>query len=282
MLNEILVSSERLAELMQNDQCVVLDCRFDLSDSSKGEENYLKGHLPAAHFANLNNDLSSPVTPSSGRHPLPATDQFAAFLGSIGWHADKLLVAHDDRNNAMAGRLWWLMRYFGLAAALLDGGLDAWVRSGRPVETGVVYKSPTAAPELKVDETMTVSTGDILKDLGAGGLTLIDARPPERYSGAVEPLDTKAGHIPGALNRPLGLNLDSSGCFKQPQQLQAEFNELLHQNASTSVVHSCGSGVTACHNQFAMELAGMGSTKVYPGSWSEWIREDSRPVESSC
>jgi thiosulfate/3-mercaptopyruvate sulfurtransferase len=262
-------------------QCVIVDCRFDLGHSNKGRQDYLAGHIPGAHYAHLGEDLSSPITAISGRHPLPAPDAFAAFLSHIGWVDSKLLVAHDDRSSAIAARLWWLMRYFGHDAALLDGGLDAWVRAGLPLEPGAVKSAASRVPLLHADAAMTVSTANVLDDLGRSSLTLVDARAAERYSGAVEPLDTRAGHIPGALNRPFSLNLDETGCFKQAEQLRMEFDALLQRRSLESIVHSCGSGVTACHNRFAMELAGMGASRIYPGSWSEWVRDESRPIETS-
>jgi thiosulfate/3-mercaptopyruvate sulfurtransferase len=221
------------------------------------------------------------MTAKSGRHPLPQKKQFATFLSRIGWMKDKLLIAHDDRSNAIAARLWWLMRYFGQDAALLDGGVEGWNRAGMPLEAGVVESESTPIVELRDDTATTVSTADILRDLGHFSLTLVDARAPERYSGAVEPLDARAGHIPGAINRPFASNLDDSGCFKPARQLRAEFESLLGLRAPVSVVHSCGSGVTACHNRFAMELAGLGATRIYPGSWSEWARDASRPIETT-
>ena len=276
-----LVTPDRLAQRMLAGQCVIVDCRFDLGHSNKGRQDYLAGHIPGAHYAHLGEDLSSPITAISGRHPLPAPDAFAAFLSHIGWVDSKLLVAHDDRSSAIAARLWWLMRYFGHDAALLDGGLDAWVRAGLPLEPGAVKSAASRVPLLHADAAMTVSTSNVLDDLGRSSLTLVDARAAERYSGAVEPLDTRAGHIPGALNRPFSLNLDETGCFKQAEQLRMEFDALLQRRSLESIVHSCGSGVTACHNRFAMELAGMGASRIYPGSWSEWVRDESRPIETS-
>ncbi len=281
MPTELLVTPERLAQLIAAERCVVVDCRFDLTDAAKGRQDYLAGHIPGAQYAHLGEDLASSMTPSSGRHPLPEPEDFSAFLSRIGWCDDKLLVAHDDRNNAMAVRLWWLMRHFGQSAALLDGGLEAWSRAGMPLESGAVESAPAPIPMLRGDAAMTVSAADILDDLAHAALTLVDARAPERYSGAVEPLDARAGHIPGARNRPFALNLDDSGCFKPAEQLRREFEELLQQRPLESVVHTCGSGVTACHNRFAMELAGMGTSRIYPGSWSEWARDESRPIETS-
>lgn len=276
-----LVTPGRLAQLMHAGTCIVVDCRFDLGHANKGRQDYLAGHIPGAHYAHLAEDLSSPITATSGRHPVPAPDAFAAFLSHIGWVDSKLLVVHDDRNSAIAARLWWLMRYFGHHAAVLDGGLDAWVRAGLPLEPGAVKSAASPVAVLHADAAMIVSTANILDDLDRSSLTLVDARAAERYSGAVEPLDTRAGHIPGALNRPFSLNLDESGCFKQAEQLRREFEALMQQRPVAAIVHYCGSGVTACHNRFAMELAGMGASRIYPGSWSQWVRDESRPIETS-
>jgi thiosulfate/3-mercaptopyruvate sulfurtransferase len=274
------VSPGQLQELLAAGACVAVDCRYDFAKHGEGLRSYLAGHIPGAHYADLDGDLSSPVTTDSGRHPLPAAETFAEFLSRISWTNETLLVAYDDRTNAFSARLWWLMRYFGHPSALLDGGLEAWIRAGLPRETGSAQSAPTALTRLKPDASMTVVAADLLHRLELAGLTLIDARAPERFSGEVEPLDTRAGHIPGALNRPLGLNLDPSGCFKDPASLKQEFETLLNRRSPASVVHSCGSGVTACHNRFAMELAGLGGTRVYPGSWSEWIRDPARPIET--
>jgi len=281
LIDGILVTPERLAQLMADQGCVIVDCRFDLANAERGLNDYLLGHIPGAHYAHLDKDLASPITAESGRHPLPDPQAFARFLSRIGWDRSKLLVAHDDRNSSIAARVWWLMRYFGQRAALLDGGLEAWIRSGMALQSGPVENSPAPLPVLHGDTSMTVSALQILDDLGRFSLTLVDARAPERYSGAAEPLDARAGHIPGAINRPFAHNLDDSGCFKPAGQLRNEFRTLLQQRPLDSVVHSCGSGVTACHNRFAMELAGMGETRIYPGSWSEWVRDHSRPVETS-
>jgi thiosulfate/3-mercaptopyruvate sulfurtransferase len=279
-INKMLLGPEQLAALLAERACVVVDCRFDLLDVNKGRQGYLEGHIPGAHYAHLDHDLASPITELSGRHPLPDTAEFATFLSKIGWDSSRLLVAHDDGNNALASRLWWLMRYFGQDAALLDGGFNAWSQAGLPLEAGEVGVEPSAIMSLQPDPNMTVSLRTIKNQLDQPSLTLVDARAPERYSGEFEPLDTQAGHIPGALNRPLGLNVDESGRFKSPDALRAEFEKLLGDRPLESVVHSCGSGVTACHNRFAMELAGLTDSRVYPGSWSEWSRDPSRPIET--
>lgn len=275
---DLLLSPEQLAIGLKSGRCIAVDCRFDLGNPNGGEESYRLGHIPGARYAHLDRDLSSPVTAASGRHPLPERRAFAAYLGRIGWNRDQLLVAYDDRNSAMAVRLWWLMRYFGQSAAVLNGGIEAWLRAGFSLQGGEMLATATLLPELQERGGMVSSATEILSQIDQPLLTIIDARAPERFSGEVEPIDSKAGHIPGALNRPLGKNLDSAGQFKQPDQLRAEFEALLQAWPSASVVHSCGSGVTACHNHFAMELAGLAHSRVYPGSWSEWVRDETRPV----
>lgn len=265
---------------MDEGECILVDCRFDLSQPEQSLQDYLEGHIPGAYYAHLDSHLASEITPDSGRHPLPEQAVFADFLASIGWQKDTLLVAYDAGNGAFAARLWWLMRYFGMDAALLDGGLTAWKEAGLALQQGVVETTPGQRPELHANNDMAVTVGDIVAK--GDEITLLDARAPERYSGEVEPLDSKAGHIPGALNRPFAHNLDASSRFKSPDQLRAEFTEMLAHRSANDTVHYCGSGVTACHNAFAMELAGLKGSRIYPGSWSEWIRDPARPIEKTA
>ena len=280
MNHEIVVSAKQLHELIQAGDCTVVDCRFDFSRPGKGRTDWLAGHIPGAFYAHLDDDLAAPIEAHTGRHPLPLTNDFAQYLASIAWTEGKLLVAYDDGSNAISSRLWWLMRYFGQPAALLNGGLAAWLEAGFKLESGRVEPDPGPVEDLVPDESMIVSTADILDSLRSRTLDVLDARAPERFSGAEENLDTKAGHIPGSLNRHFGSNLDSANLFLAPGSLAEQFKrELGHEDASR-VVHSCGSGVTACHNLFAMELAGMGSTRLYPGSWSQWIRNPAHPMET--
>jgi len=189
-----------------------------------------------------------------------------------------LLVAYDEGSNAISARLWWMMRYFGQPAALLDGGLAAWVEAGLPLEEGVTVARLAQPERLEADEGMVVSSADIYRSLDSRELRVLDARARERYSGEVEFLDSKAGHIPGALNRPFTDNLDGAGRFRDPEWLKVQFEQISEDAHPGEIIHSCGSGVTACHNLFAMERAGLGVTRLYPGSWSEWIRDPSRPV----
>ena len=278
MNDRILLSATQLESLAANDGCVIVDCRFDLADPGAGHKAWLKGHIPGARYAHLDHDLSSPIQAHTGRHPLPGTGDFAAFLSRIGWSENRLLVAYDEGPGAFAVRLWWLMRYFGQPAALLDGGLKAWQAAAYPLETGDTTNRQSPLPGLEPDESMTVSSEVLARSLA--DYRLVDARTSERFSGQEEPLDTKAGHIPGALNRPFGSNLRLDGRFRDPVELKQEFETLLGDAAPDRVLHSCGSGVTACHNLFAMELAGVGGSRLYAGSWSEWIRDPSRPVAS--
>ena len=280
MHNEILVSAQRLHELIQAGQAVAVDCRFDLTNADKGRADWLSGHIPGAGYAHLDDDLAAAVSAESGRHPLPEATAFARFLASLGWSPGKLIVAYDEGSNAISGRLWWLMRYFGHSAALLDGGLAAWIAAGFALESGPLQVQPATITGLHGDDRMIVSSSQIQAGIGAGRLTVLDARAPERFSGRVEALDSRAGHIPGSLNRPLQLNLTESGCFKLPALLRTEFTALLGELEPARIAHSCGSGVTACHNFFAMELARMNPSLLYPGSWSEWIRDPSRPIET--
>jgi thiosulfate/3-mercaptopyruvate sulfurtransferase len=277
---QILVSAAELDSLIRNGRAIAVDCRFDFADPDKGRSDWLAGHVPGAAYAHLDNDLSSPVEAHTGRHPLPSTASFAEFLGRIGWAPGTLLVAYDEGSNAVASRLWWLMEYFGQPAALLDGGLAAWQAARLPLEAGEPVPSPQPPPDLEPRAGTTVGSDDILSDVGRDDLLVLDARASPRFTGEMETLDTRAGHIPGSVNRPFGSNLTPMGRFKEAEQLRREFETLLHSRGPGSVAHSCGSGVTACHNLFAMELAGLTGSRLYPGSWSEWIRDPDRPIET--
>ncbi len=280
MQHELLLNAIKLSELIQAGSVTVVDCRFALTDPEKGRSDWLTAHIPTAAYAHLDDDLSSPIGPETGRHPLPDAKSFAQFLSALGWTPGRLIVAHDDGSNAISARLWWLLRYFGHPVALLDGGLAAWKAAALPLESGPVRVQASRLTELKGDKGMMVSCAQLREGMDRGQLTVLDARGQERFSGQVEPLDSRAGHIPGAMNRPLQLNLAEDGSFKKPEQLRSEFAALLRGLEPAGIAHSCGSGVTACHNYFAMELAGLKASLLYPGSWSEWIRDPSRPIET--
>jgi thiosulfate/3-mercaptopyruvate sulfurtransferase len=273
-----LISTADLAARLGDPSLVVVDVRHDLALPQRwGEERYAEAHVPGARFAHLDRDLSAPKTGRNGRHPLPAPEAAAAVFGRLGVGPDSQVVAYDQGTGMFAVRVWWMLRWLGHdAAAVLDGGFDKWVREGRPVTRDV---PPVAAARFPLRHAGAVlAAADIERALGTGALALVDARSAERYRGDVEPLDPVAGHIPGALNRPYAANVNPDGTFKPADVLRREFAALLGTTPLDSVVHYCGSGVSACHNMLAMEIAGLPGTRLYPGSWSEWSADPSRPA----
>jgi thiosulfate/3-mercaptopyruvate sulfurtransferase len=275
MMNTTLISTSELQTLLDRKQPLLLiDTGFDLADTAAGERAYAEGHLPDAHYLHLDRDLSAAKTGRNGRHPLPDREAFARLMAGLGLTAATQVVAYDAQGGMYAARLWWMLRWLGHeAVAVLDGGKSAW--------TGALStETPAAAQasDFKAGTARVASIGADQLQAGLGRLRLIDARAPERFRGEVEPLDAKAGHIPGASNRLFKNNLDGDGRFKPAAQLRAEFTALLAPYAPAEVVHQCGSGVTACHNLLAMEHAGLSGSALYPGSWSEWSADPARPV----
>ena len=271
-----LISADELAGAI--DRCVVIDTRHDLVDPAFGPDAYRTGHIPGASFLHQDTDLAGPKTGHNGRHPLPHREALAAKLRAAGLGTGRQLVAYDQAGGMFAVRLWWLARWLGHAeVAVLDGGFQAWRAAGFPASAEM--PSPRAGDfAARASLVPYVDADDVLATLGAGRRTLVDARAPERYRGEVEPLDPVAGHIPGALNRPFQQNLRPDGRFKPAQALREEFAALLGARAPDTLIHHCGSGVTACHNLLALELAGMPGGALYPGSWSEWCADPARPV----
>jgi len=280
MSQKMLYSAQELHAVQKHETVLIVDCRFVLSDTEKGYRDYLHAHIPGAVYAHLDDDLSSPVTSVSGRHPLPDADRFAAFLARSGWQPGTTIIAYDDAGGSIAARLWWLMNYFGHGqAALLDGGLQAWLSGGYELEGGQV-KVNGAEPIMTEDKScLVVSTRDILEGVADQSICLADVRAAERFKGEVEPLDYVAGHIPGSVNFPFQLSLETDGRFKPIAAIRKSLLELTGSQQSGELVFMCGSGVTACHAVFSAELAGLKGSKLYAGSWSEWIRDRSRPVE---
>jgi thiosulfate/3-mercaptopyruvate sulfurtransferase len=280
-----LISASQLAELQTSGQPLrVFDCSFELMQPGAGEQQYLQARLPGAVRADLDRHLSAaktaPDAASGGRHPLPSRATFAAWLSSIGFTHDMQAVVYDRQGANYCGRLWWLLKWMGHdAVAVLDGGLQAWQAHGGATDTGETLKNPisasnyTPAPEAST----LVATKTIANQLGRPTQTLIDARGAPRFKGEVEPLDPVAGHIPGALNRPFTQNFGADGKFKPAAELRAEFDALLAGRDPATVVHHCGSGVSAVPNIIAMEIAGLGRTALYAGSWSEWCSDPARP-----
>ncbi len=279
MGRKILYTPHELHAALQDEGCITVDCRHELARPEVGRENYLVSHIPGALYAHLEEDLSSAVTATSGRHPLPDPDRFAALLARCGWSPGKLLVAYDDAGGAIASRLWWLMKYFGHdCGALLDGGIDAWRNAGFELESGAVVAGQAPVVELTALSELVLSTDDIARDLPSKKIVLVDARALERFSGEVEPIDPVAGHVPGAVSYAYAEVLTSGGSFRTVEEIRRGLEPLLGDHSSGELVHMCGSGVTACLNLFAAELAGLPGGKLYAGSWSEWCRDPSRPV----
>ena len=265
-----LILSAELAVHLGDPAWVIVDCRHNLADVDAGERAYRAAHIPSALFMHMDRDLSGARTGVNGRHPLPRVADLVATFSRAGIDDSKQVIAYDQNNGMWASRLWWLLQWLGHpAAAVLDGGLDRWIAEEPRIE---------AASFIARQPTPTASAGEIVQHLDDGALTVVDARAPERYRGDVEPIDPVAGHIPGAVNRPYTANLTEQGLFKPAPQLRAEFQALLDGSPPEAVVHQCGSGVTACHNVLAMAIAGLPGSRLYPGSWSEWIAAPERPI----
>jgi thiosulfate/3-mercaptopyruvate sulfurtransferase len=269
-----LVSTEELA---RHPAWRIFDCRHDLGKPELGEQLYGQSHIPGARYAHLDRDLSAPKTGKNGRHPLPDPATFIAWLGAQGLKPGDQVVCYDGGNGAMASRLWWMLRWVGHdAVAVLDGGFAKWTKEGRPVTAEVPGFAATKYAG-KVNAGMAVDVDHVLRNLGKEAV--VDARAPARWRGETEPIDPEAGRIPGSLNRFNGANLTAEGVHKDPSALRQEFEALLGGRRPEDVAHSCGSGVAACHNLLAMEVAGLPGGKLYAGSWSEWIADPARPRE---
>lgn len=276
-----LISCDQLARELDNPAWVVVDCRHDLANPEFGRQAYADGHIPGAVFIHMDDDLSGPKTGRNGRHPLPDPARLARRLGALGIDSSKQVVAYDDAGGMYAARLWWLLRWLGHdAVAVLNGGLQAWQQTaGELTKLPATPKATTFTPEVR---DVHVDVDAVVRDHDSERMHIIDARSPDRFRGENETIDPVGGHIPGAINRFFKDNLDADGFLKPAAQLKAEFTTLLGDRALDRVVHQCGSGVTACHNLLAMEVAGLGGTRLYPGSWSEWCADPARAVATGA
>lgn len=280
-----LITAPQLLSLQTSGQPVmVFDCSFELMQAEAGDLQYLDSHITGAVRADLDRHLSAAKgardAASGGRHPLPSREAFANWLGSRGFDHTMQAVVYDRQGAVYSGRLWWMLKWLGHdAVAVLDGGLQAWLAQGGAIVSGpdVSQRPPSRFVPGEALATLIGST-QVQQQLGRPAQTLIDARGEPRFRGEVEPLDPVAGHIPGALNRPFGNNFGADGKFKPGATLRQEFEALLAGRDPASVVHQCGSGVSAVPNLIAMELAGLGRTALYAGSWSEWCSDPSRPM----
>jgi thiosulfate/3-mercaptopyruvate sulfurtransferase len=272
-----LVARDTLQRHLQDPGWIVFDCRFNLADPAAGELAYRESHTPNACYVHLDRDLSGQKTSASGRHPLPNPEILARKLGAWGVDNHTQVVAYDDAGGSMAARLWWLLRWLGHdAVAVLDGGFNRWREEGRPLNAQPP-RLEAAKFETRMQTNAWVDGAHIERNLVNKQDVILDARAQPRFAGQVEPIDPIAGHIPGALNRPFDSNLDVHGDFQSPTELEKAFRRLLPNTEPTHVVHMCGSGVTACHNLLAMEIAGLSGSRLYAGSWSEWITDPRRP-----
>lgn len=272
----MLVSAKQLERLIDNGEVLVVDCRYNLADSAAGQQGYLLSHIPGAFYVHLSEEMSAAGPAAAGRHPLPSAALFLKALQRIGVTPETAIVAYDDSGGLMAARFWWLCHALGFDnVLLLDGGWQAWLTLGLRVESGSANYPAQVTPLCPASFQLSrmVSTQMLEQGLADRSLLLVDARSAARYRGDEEPIDPVAGHIPGALNRPATDNLDSEQCFLSAEQLRSEWQSLLGEYAPEVVVHSCGSGVTACHNLFAMEMAGLPGSRLYAPSWSGWISD---------
>ena len=279
MVFTTLISTGELAARLADPAFLLIDCRFTLGDVGWGRREYLARHIPGAVYAHLDDDLSGPKTGRNGRHPLPEPQILAGTFGRLGITSGTQVVAYDQDTGMFASRLWWLLRWLGHdAVAVLDGGVAKWTGEARPVASGDERRDPR--------NFRAALRGDAIADadeiggrLHQPGWRLLDARAPERYRGEVEPVDAVAGHIPGAANHYFQNDLGANGTFRSPGELRAQLSAAVGDVPPDQVVCSCGSGVSACHTLLALEHAGLPGARLYPGSWSEWSSDPSRPIE---
>lgn len=289
-MSELLIEAHELKQALLNDGLFIFDVRHNLFDPQEGFTHYTQGHIPGAAFLNQDTDLASPLTGTNGRHPLPDPNALLRILKGLGVASNSRIVVYDAADSSFAVRAWWLLRWLGYTnVAVLNGGWQAWCNVDGSKESG------SSAAQQRIEQLKAASTtadlatpkffmpsinaDNLLKSIKAKQITLIDARDPVRYRGESEPMDPVAGRIPTALNRPIKENLQADGTFKPANVLKAEFAQIIGNAQPAQVVHYCGSGVTACHNVFSMELAGLTGSVLYPGSWSEWCSDSARPTE---
>ncbi len=272
-----LVSPPDLESHLGDPDWIVFDCRFDLAATGAGRDAYALSHIPGAHYLHLDEHLAGTKTGRNGRHPLPQPAAFCAALAGLGMRNGMQAVAYDASGGYYAARLWWMLRWVGHdTCAVLDGGWDTWRKAGLPVDA----QQPVPKPG-KLDcnlRPLAVDVGEVQKCLAQSGNLVVDARSPDRFRGENETLDPVGGHIPKAANRFFKNNLRDDGLFKPADELHREFAGILGAVPASRVIHQCGSGVTACHNLLAMEVAGLAGSRLYAGSWSEWCSDPARPI----
>ena len=270
-----IVSAKELFQQLTNPEWIIFDCRFNVTQPQWGAEQYRSGHIPGAFYCDLDKDLSSPPTSDSGRHPLPNPQDLATKLVAWGVSANSQIVVYDEMVGAVAARMWWVLRWLGhTSVAVLDGGLASWDKAGYPLTSELPEAKVAGNFQPHPDDDLWVSVTEVEQIRTDTQTVLIDARSTARFRGEQEQVDAIGGHIPAAVSRPLTDNIGDDGCFLSAQQLRNYYESL----GGERIIHYCGSGVTACHNLLAMELAGLGLKQLYVGSWSEWIRDKDRPI----
>lgn len=284
-MSDLLIDALSLQQVLSDPKWIVFDVRYSLSDPAAGQQQFQEGHIPGAYFLDQGTQLAGQCTGTNGRHPLPEADDFMRLMAYAGARPDSDIVVYDQNDGSFAARAWWLLRWQGYKhVRLLDGGFQAWVEAGGKLQAsqnGLTQATDGQCPQAESAASTTmpvVTAAEILSWEADGSRFILDARTPERYRGEIEPIDPVAGRIPGALNRPIAQNVRHDGRFKSAAQLHAEFTTLLGSRSAQQVIHYCGSGITACHNVFAMELAGLAGSALYPGSWSEWCSDHDRPL----
>lgn len=271
-----LISATELSQVIADPEIRVVDCRFNLMQPDSGRADYLSGHIPAAVYAHLDEDLAGPVRADTGRHPLPDVDQFARTLAGWGISNASQVVAYDESGGAIAARLWWMLRWLGHEnVAVLNGGFGAWRKIDGEIETGLAEAVPTQF-SVRPDPSMVLTTGELAAHRDS--IQLVDARDRQRFLGRIEPIDPVAGHVPGALNLPFSECLDPGGLLKSPAELLSLWQNVLNKPSESRWAVMCGSGVTACHLALSAAEAGILAPRLYVGSWSEWIRDPARPI----
>ena len=276
---QYLIGIDELRPQLGQANCRVVDCRFDLMQPAKGQDEYGQSHIPGAQYANLDEDLAGSVSDATGRHPLPSTEAFANTLGAWGIDNMSQVIVYDHASGAIAARLWWMLRWVGhQQVAVLNGGYAAWQEAGYEVSDG--DESVTAVQFRPEPDCGLVITTDELRNLVAVGHAppIVDARDSSRFAGRSEPIDSVAGHVPGAVNHPFSESVNASGRWKSGDELRNGWTQVLGADTDRHWVSMCGSGVTACHLALSAGLAGYAQPRLYVGSWSEWIRDPERPV----
>jgi thiosulfate/3-mercaptopyruvate sulfurtransferase len=278
MSYKTIISAENLIKNINNKEFIIFDCRCDIKETSYGIDQYTEGHIPNAVFVDIDTDLADKKTSTSGRHPLPDPKILTEKLCNWGMSNTKQVVIYDDAGGAFASRMWWILRWLGHEkTALLNGGLGAYMAAGGKL-TSEIKAHENALFDITIDDAMHVTLKEVEDAQYRMDKLIIDARSKERYLGIKDMVDPIAGHVPGAISYPLGNNLDKRGCFKSSEELKLQFSKILGDIKTEGIISMCGSGITACHNILAMEIAGIKNVRLYVGSWSEWITDKNRPI----